>query len=85
MVENIKCITWGREIPEIEIDELIRLQRLFVLPLLLTLQKNTAHEKKKNGGKTRRDLCSRAKYSIYLALIAKADLKRQLHTDNAPG
>lgn len=46
MVENIKCIIWGREIPEIEIDELIRLQRLFVLPLLLTLQKNKAHEKK---------------------------------------
>lgn len=49
MVENIKCIIWGREIPEIEIDELIRLQRLFVLPLLLTLQKNTAH--KKTGAK----------------------------------
>lgn len=46
MVENIKCIIWGREIPEIEIDELMRLQRLFVLPLLLTLQKNKAHEKK---------------------------------------
>lgn len=51
MVENIKCIIWGREIPEIEIDELIRLQRLFVLPLLLTLQKNTAHKKKRGQNK----------------------------------
>lgn len=46
MVGNIKCIIQGRKIPEIEIDGLIRLQRLFVLPPLLTLQKNTAQEKK---------------------------------------
>lgn len=83
MVENIKCIIQGRKMPEIEIDGLIRLRRLFLLPPLLTLQKNTAH--KKNGGNTRCDLCPLAKHSIYLALITKADLERQLHTDNAPG
>lgn len=43
------------------------------------------HMKKKNWGETRLDLCPLAKHSIYLALIAGPDLKRQLHTDNAPG